>query len=91
MECISEEIQSLRHTTKLSQNRFGKKIGVSGKTISAYENGKCNPPLKVLRRISSVFDYPLINMDGETRKSLRVKLQMLKDSVNEIEGYIVGR
>jgi DNA-binding XRE family transcriptional regulator len=29
----------------MSQDRFGKKIGVSGKTISAYETGKITPTL----------------------------------------------
>ena len=43
---IAQKIKNIRLLKNLSQDRFGKKIGKSGKTISAYESGRCVPTLR---------------------------------------------
>ena len=45
---FGNKIKQFRLSKNMSQERFGKKIGLSGKSISAYETGICKPSLKVI-------------------------------------------
>lgn len=49
------QIKKLRTDLKLSQTRFGKKIGISGKTVSAYEQGRALPSFKVFEKIAKAY------------------------------------
>jgi len=51
---IGRKIREARISVNLSQEELARKIGVSNKTISAYEIGRAIPPLKVLVKISKV-------------------------------------
>lgn len=42
---VSKLIKQIRLKKKISQERLGQKIGVTGKTVSAYELGRINPTL----------------------------------------------
>lgn len=68
---FSKRIKDLRARNSLSQTRFGIKIGVSGKTVSAYENGRSVPSLKVLDNISKVYKVHVINTDSKLDERLR--------------------
>jgi transcriptional regulator with XRE-family HTH domain len=48
-----------------SQEKLGGKIGVSGKQISNYENGKLVPPVDVLFRLCELFECELGYLLGE--------------------------
>ena len=76
-EDISLKIKNIRNRNNLSQERFGKKIGLSGKTISSYETGRCVPPLKVLEDISNVYDLSVVVVKNEKRAALREKLILM--------------
>lgn len=84
---ISATIKQIREKKNLSQDRFGKKLGLSGKTISAYETGKCTPPLKVMEEISIVYDTNISLKDN--RERLIQKLSQIKSCVSELEDYLV--
>ena len=85
---IALRIKEIRKQQKLSQNRFGFKIGVSGKSISAYENGRCNPPLKILERISKAYETPLMEFDYRTKTLIENKIVSIKEFLGEIENII---
>lgn len=55
------QIKNLREKLNLSQNRFGRKIGLSGKTISSYETGRAVPPVKVLNAISKAYNIGVLS------------------------------
>jgi transcriptional regulator with XRE-family HTH domain len=82
---ISIKIRSIRERYNMSQERFGLKIGVSGKTISAYETGKCSPPLRILEKISQVYDESFVQIKSDKRDDLKSKLDFIKESISEIE------
>lgn len=82
---IGRKIKEVRDKYKLSQQRFGVKIGISGKTISAYETGKCQPPLKVLEKISSVYNASFLQLKKAKQKHLKDRITVMKDSIKEIE------
>ena len=85
---IGRKIRELRDARDLSQQRFGQKIGLSGKTISAYETGKCIPPLRVLEEISKVYEVPILHMETKRRKELTARIQYLRNSLTELEVLI---
>lgn len=78
---IPEQIKSLRIKLNMSQSRFGLRIGVSGKSISAYETGRCQPTLKVLKKISSVYKVPCMKIHEEDSG-------VLNDTIHNIENCL---
>jgi putative hydrolases of HD superfamily len=59
MKNLVKTIKKARLNSGLSQNQLAKKVGVSGKTISAYEKGRTNPSLSILYRISKATNFPI--------------------------------
>ena len=76
------EIKKLRQELNLSQERFGKKIGVSGKSISAYETGRVMPPLKIMEKIAKVYKTKLC---APSLISVQQAVQALKEIKHQIE------
>lgn len=79
---IGNQIKNLRLKLNMSQDRFGKRIGLSGKTISAYEKGKINPALAVLERISDEFD---VNFIRKSNRELERKIEELQRNLMDIQ------
>lgn len=84
-EDLSQKIKEIRLNKNLSQSRFGKKIGKSGKTISAYESGRCTPTFKVLDSISQVYDVTFLHLKRSRKAQLKEKLGFIKESISDIE------
>jgi len=75
-----------RKEKNLTQEHLAEKIGVSNKTISKWENGKCMPDYSVVEILCNELGITVSELlDGEeNEKSIRVydeqeKLEMLKD------------
>ncbi|KKS31051.1 hypothetical protein A2380_03370 [candidate division WWE3 bacterium RIFOXYB1_FULL_43_24] len=85
MSEIAGKIREIRNSFKLSQYRFGKKIGVSGKTVSAYETGRAVPPEKIIHEISEVFSTPIIYMNKMEKCKLRDQILSVKNFVDNLE------
>lgn len=66
----------------MSQDRFGKKIGLTGKTISAYETGKITPTLEILNKISEEFE---VNFFKKSNKDIERKIEDLQKSLFELQ------
>lgn len=80
---ISKQIKTLRDSCNLSQERFGKKIGVSGKTISAYENGRATPSLKILNAISKTYNTNLF--PAEHNSDVLIKIEQIEKYIFELK------
>ena len=59
---IGEKIKELRKSEKLNQEEFGKKVGISKNAVWNYENGKREPSLEILTKISNAFDMSLLEI-----------------------------
>lgn len=79
---IGKQIKNLRLRLNISQDRFGKRIGLTGKTISAYETGKISPPIEVLSRISEEFE---VNFVKKTNREIERKIEDLQRSLIELQ------
>ncbi len=88
---IDQKIKAIRLKNGLSQKRFGKKIGVSDKSISSYETGKCQPPLYVLDTISKLYDVTFFTTDENKSVIIRKELESLKDTILKIEDLLDKR
>ncbi len=85
MSDIGLKIKDIRDAHGLSQLRFGKKIGVSGKTVSAYETGRAVPPEKIITAISDVFSIPIIYINEIEKCRLRDQIVTIKSFVERLE------
>jgi transcriptional regulator with XRE-family HTH domain len=88
LKSVSINVKNLRIQNSLSQHRFGYKIGVSGKTISAYENGKCIPPLRILEKISEVYKVSVTTITVSSEDILLNRIKKLQEDLNEITRLI---
>jgi DNA-binding XRE family transcriptional regulator len=46
----------LRQKNKLTQGAFANTIGIKREAYQAYEEGRCNPPLKVIKKIVDLYN-----------------------------------
>lgn len=79
---IGKQIKNLRLKLNISQERFGKRIGLSGKTISAYEKGKIIPPLEVLNKISEEFD---VNFVKKSNREIERKIAEMQKALIDLQ------
>ena len=63
---IGTYIAKKRREKNLTQEQLAEKIGVSGKTISKWENGKCMPDYSIIEQLCKELSVTLSElMDGE--------------------------
>jgi transcriptional regulator with XRE-family HTH domain len=82
---IGNQIKKLRNRLNMSQESFGARVGVSGKTISAYETSKIKPTLEIIEKISVEFNVFLITKKTLQHKKLEEKIQNLQNAIQEIQ------
>lgn len=87
---LCKKLKSVRENNNLSQERFGKKIGKSGKTISAYEKGRCVPSIKVLDLISQTYDVSFVHLKDSRGNQLWEKIQNIRNVLEEIESTLLS-
>ncbi len=56
---IASRIKSARKKAGLSQVELAKGIGLTDKSVSAYEQGRSTPPVSKLKQIAQVTQHPL--------------------------------
>lgn len=67
---MSQFVRELRQLLGLTQEEFGKKIGVSYETVSRWENGKMQPSSLALRQLGQVMQ----ELDTAQQASLQLTL-----------------
>ena len=85
---ISKRIKEIRKVNNMSQDRFGKKIGISGKTVSAYETGRAMPSMKVLETITNTYGEAILYSSTLVKDDLFQKIDNIKQFVIEIENIL---
>jgi transcriptional regulator with XRE-family HTH domain len=85
---IASLLKKTREKYNLSQDRFGKKIGLSGKSISAYETGRSVPPLHILEEITRVYDINIITLNEDKKNKLQSKIKDLASAINDLKNIL---
>lgn len=83
---LGDRIKELRKSYNLSQVEFGKRIGVSGATISTSEAGKTTPDEQTIRAICSEFSINrdwLVDGIGE----MQVQKPLLPEIIHNLRKY----
>lgn len=81
---IGKKIKSIREKNNLSQSRFGLKIGVSGKTVSAYETERSFPSLKVMDSITKVYNVHIVGSE----LNLNQRIQNIQKEFEELKAIL---
>lgn len=95
---FGEKLKTLREDKKLSQMEFGKRIGVSGSTVSAYEKSRKYPTLETFIKICSVLnvssDYMLGLSDSMGLKKSDLtdnQISSLRTIIHDLEQYNLSK
>lgn len=81
---IGQYIREARIRCGMSQQELAGAIGVSDKTISAYEVGRIEPPLQVLGKLSQATAHPVTYFFGEAQSNIEARLERISNELEEI-------
>jgi transcriptional regulator with XRE-family HTH domain len=84
---IGDKIKLLRKEKGWSQDELSEKIGIDGRQISRYENGKFFPSAEVIINIAQVFDVSIdfLLLDGVERKPIHLRYESIIRKLQEID------
>ena len=80
---LGKRIREARNRAGLSQQQLASVIGVSDKTISAYEVGRVDPPLVSLDKLSTATQHPVGYFIGDVSSNIEARLNRI---IFELEG-----
>ena len=83
---LAKKIRELRVSKNMSQERFAKKLGISGKSVSAYENGICYPSIKVMEAISDIYGDNIVS--NLNREIISTKIDTIKLHLKDLEDIL---
>lgn len=78
-------IRQVRSEKNLSQQRFGEKIGVSRQSISAYETSKVTPSIKVLEKISNIYNVSFIRISDTPDSKIKRKIDEIEKEIGNLK------
>jgi transcriptional regulator with XRE-family HTH domain len=84
---LAKRIKNARVAARLSQADLASGIGVSDKSISAYEQGRSTPPFEKLKKIANVSNHPLayFTEDDNQEASISSKLASIERELTEVK------
>ena len=87
---LGNSIRKVRKQNKMTMEQLSKKSGVSVLTIGNIENGKTNPTINILWKLSSALNVPLSQLLGYSNISDKVMKTNIGYAMNDFEnGWIV--
>ncbi len=86
LEALAKRIKSARRDAHLSQATLGEAIGVSDKSVSAYEQGRSTPPFEKIKKIARTTNRPLSYFTDESTDDATIseKLKVIEQELDEI-------
>lgn len=84
-EKIGKYIKEKRKSKNITQQELAKKLGVTDKAISKWENGRCLMDISFLKSLSDILDVSILEiLNGEDSKSDTLE----KDAIAAVNGAI---
>ncbi|HZZ98702.1 MAG TPA: helix-turn-helix transcriptional regulator [Candidatus Saccharimonadia bacterium] len=81
---LGMRIREARQRMNMSQQQLAAAIGVSDKTISAYEVGRVDPPLDTLEKLSTATAHPIAYFVGDVQSNIEARLDRIANELTEI-------
>jgi transcriptional regulator with XRE-family HTH domain len=90
---LALRIREARRNAHLSQDELGKFIGVSDKSVSAYEQGRSMPPITKLKKIAESTNHPLsyFTMEENQDALLASKLANIERELAEVKRLLLEK
>ncbi len=83
---LGKKIKQARKNKHITQEDLAHAIGISDKSISAYESDRTNPPIKILEKIAKTTDHPLgYFLEEAPESSILAKLKDVEKQFEEIK------
>jgi len=84
---LARRIRNARRETRLSQAALAKGIGVSDKSVSAYEQSRSTPPIAKLKKIAEYTRHPLsyFTDDDSSDAEVAQKLVSIERELAEVK------
>ena len=88
---LALRIREARRNSHLSQEELGQYIGVSDKSVSAYEQGRSLPPITKLKKIAEYTNHPLSYFTQEENSGalLASKLANIERELAEVKKLLM--
>lgn len=86
LEELAHRIRAARKSAHLSQAALAKNIGVSDKSVSAYEKGRSTPPFDKLKKIARYTNHPIQYFTEDSTDSVTIskKIHQIEKEIAEI-------
>lgn len=89
MKKLGELIRDARKKKQITQDTLALAIGVSDRSISAYESNRISPPLRILQKIAKETDQPMsFFMEEDTDSKILAQLENLEKQFDEIKNLL---
>lgn len=87
---IAAVLKEVRLNHNMSQKRLALKLGISSKTVSAYESGRIMPSITVINKLSRMFGVSFSNdyIKRHADTEIKQKIDRLKDALIDIEDML---
>jgi len=87
---IGTKIKKYRMSSKMTQAEFAKRLGVTGASVSAYENGSRQPSFDVLVKIANILGTTTDNLLGRvSHEEKTINVSKLTDGqIHTIENLV---
>lgn len=83
---IGNKIKKARGDKRFTQSELASAIGVSDKTVSAYEKNRATPPIPILKKIANKTDHPVeFFLDNNIEPIILAKLQEIEKLFEEVK------
>lgn len=89
---LFENIKKARTSAGLSQKELAKRIGVSDKTVSAYETGRAIPPTPTLAKIAEITNTTVqefLGIQNTSNENIEIKLKKIEERISALERTII--
>ena len=88
MQYFGKKLKKIREDKEMSQTELGKKIGVSGSTISAYEKSRKLPTIETLKKLCLVLEISSDYLLGISDKMELLKTDLTDSQVASLQTII---
>ena len=90
---VAKKIKKSRLEIALSQGELAEAIGISDRTVSAYEIGRITPPIAVLKKISNLVGKPISYFVEENSPDylIETKLKRIEEELEEVKKLVVKK
>ena len=83
-EKIGKFIKEKRKENGLTQEKLAEKLGVSGRSVSKWENGICMPDMSLYKEICNILNISLVELISGEAKAEKIQASECDESINSI-------